>query len=378
MLKNWPIVLGVFLSTAASAQSLSPAGNLLQNSGMQIAVLNSTNAVTIVNPPGGGITVDRWRFDMVGSMGGSIQQSSDAPPGFVASIKVSISTAEPSLGASDLLSFFQTLEGSKMAPLGWGTSAAQDISCGWWSKWHQAGQHGGVVKNYNGSRTWAFAYTITTVGAWEFHTTTITGDTSPGWNNADGTIWGYLLLNVASGSNFQITPGTWHAGNAANASGSVNGVDSTSDYAQFTGVMCFVGDTPPTAAQSASLLRPDFAELKETERYYRKRYQPPLNGGVNTGGTECVHLRMPLDPPMAKKPTTIRIVGRIPVSDGPNLDTLVDSGTGSASPWVDSSTANALDLNVATTNHTLTAGRPCYPYTDGGGSYVEMYAEPGP
>lgn len=363
-----------FLSHALAQ---SPSDNLLQNSGMQIAVLNGSSTVAIVNPPGGGVTVDRWRFDMNGSMGGSVQQSTDAPPGFIASTKFSIATAETSLGANDVLSFFQTLEGSKMAPLGWGTSAALNMSCGWWANASKTGQHGGVVKNFDGSRTWAYAYTITAAGTWEFSTTTITGDTSPGWANADGTTWGYFLLNIASGSNFQITPGAWHVGNAANATGSVNNVHDVGDYIKFTGVMCFAGDTPPTSVQAASLLRPDFEELKLTERYYRRRYQPPLNGGVFTGGTQCVHLRMLLDPPMAKKPTTIRVVGSMPISDGPNTDTLVSSGTGAISPWGDSSTASTLDLNVATTNHALTAGRPCYVYTDGGTSYVEIYAEPG-
>jgi hypothetical protein len=377
MRSSLAVLLSLFWCCGAQAQTA--ADNLLQNSGMNIAVLNGTASVAMVNPPGGGITVDRWRFDMIGStITGTIQKSSDAPSGLRASLEVLISTPQPTLGPNELVSVFQALEGSKMAPLGWGTPAARNMSCGWFTEASKTGQHGGVVKNFDGSRTWAFAYPIPTAGAWTFNTTTITGDTSAGWANADGSIWGYFLLNVASGPSFQITPGAWHVGNAANATGSVNNAHDVGDYIRFTGVMCFAGDTPPTEAQAASLLRPDFEELRLTERYYRKRFQPPLNGGVFTGGTQCVHLRMPLDPPMAKKPTTIRVVGSMPVSDGPNVDTLVASGTSSSAPWGDSSTASTLDINVATTNHTLTAGRPCYVYTDGGASYVEMYAEPGP
>lgn len=357
-----------------AAIQLTPYNNYLQNSGMQLAVRQGTTPVAFSSSNPGNITVDRWRYDYLSTsapLAGQIQQVTDAPPGFVNSVQFTIGTPNASPGVNDVFSWFQTFEGDKTASLGWGTSSAINMSCGWWVKSHRTGQHGGVVKNFDGSQTWAFAYTVISPDTWEYKSTTITGDTSGSWPNTSGSRWGYFLLNIMSGANFQITPGVWHSGNAANATGSVNNAAATSDVTQFTGVMCFAGNNAPTAAQSAQLVRSNADELPRTQRYYQKLIEPPLTGGTLSGGNLCVHMRAPLPVAMMIPPTTVAMTGNPPVSDGPHVDTL-------SAIQINQSSSTVMDINaVTTTGGQLLGGQPCYIYQDGSSSnFFELYAEP--
>lgn len=359
----------------AATIQLTPQNNYIQNGAMAVSQYFGTGSipfngnVTQTNP----YVMDRWQYDQAFLTAiGTIQQVVDAPPGYTYSTKFTITTGMSSPSSNTVLSFFQPIEGQAFAPLAFGTSAAQNLTCSWWTKASRTGQHGGVLKNFGGTRTWAFAYTVVAANTWEYHTTTITGDTVGGTGNwpVDTSRWGFLLLNILSGSGFQITPGIWTAQNAANATGSVNNAASNTDYIQFTGAACFAGNFAPASTLAAAVVRPTPQEFNIVQRYYQRWAQPALNGGNPiAGGGTCAHLRMTLPVPMRAVPN-VAMDGNLPISDGPHTDTL-------AAITVNSSTPYTVDINATTTSGNLLPGQPCYTYMDGTTTNaLELHAEP--
>lgn len=361
-------------STAFVQHSLfSPPDNLIHNGYMEVSQINGTTAVPC-NGAGGSPpqTVDRWHMDCNGTMVTQWQQVTDAPIGFSNSIKVTVTTAETPLGAGDVTSFFQSFEGQTMNGLAWGTAAAQNLSCGWWVKSFRTGQHGGAVKNYNGTRAWTFAYTINASLTWEYKTTTIVGDTSPVWPSQPGQTWGYLLLNIAPGANFQYPPGVWTVPTiqAANATGSVNNVQTLSDTTQYTGVTCWAGNAAPNAAQSLVVRRAYSTELWIAQRYARRIYYPAITGAMATT-TVCGRMRQLLNPPMMITPTTVRMNGNIPIVIGAAVDTLA-SITG-----ISNTTSTAIDIIGTISGAPQSIAMPCGTISDGTlNSSLDLFAEP--
>jgi len=73
---------------------------------------------------------DAWRLFTAGSEVVTAQQVTDAPSGYGASVKVSVTTANASPGATDFLFINQRIEGFRARRLAWGTAAASPLSLG--------------------------------------------------------------------------------------------------------------------------------------------------------------------------------------------------------------------------------------------------------
>lgn len=260
--------------TNAGPLSALAQANILVNPGMALSQFNGTNLVTLT-AAGGSYTftyiVDQWQIENRGTSVTTAQQVTDAPAGFTNSLKVSVTTAQAVLGADDSTVLIQRLEGSRISNLGFGAAGAQSLSCGFWVKAFQTGQWGGTYKNAAGNRTWGFSYTVNSSLAWEYKTFTVTGDVTGTWLTWTN-LSAYLSFGIAEGTNLLVTANQWNASNGSNVPGSVNGISSTSNTFQITGVACVPGTVVPTSATSSVFMRPFSQELTLAQRYYEKSY----------------------------------------------------------------------------------------------------------
>ena len=246
------------MSKAAQLAALIGSGqaqgdkNLIINGGMAVSQ-KGTSAVAV--PNGGTSTVDRMKF--YESTGGAYtsEQSSDVPAGqgFSKSIKLACTTADSSIGAAEIATMSQVIEGQNLQRLNYGTSDAKTITLSFWVKSNKTGIYTIAIYKHAGGGT-AYGcpveYTISSANTWEKKTITVTptaGSTTLITSSAGAIIdsngagievhWG-----LAWGSNYNSTNNTWSASGFYSTSNQVNWLDSTSNNFYITGVQLEIGD----------------------------------------------------------------------------------------------------------------------------------------
>jgi hypothetical protein len=253
------------------------------NGGMEVSQQNGTTTV-IASATSAKYTVDGWLISQSGAQATSCTQVTTAPPGYSFSLQASYSVANPSPGAGDYCVFSQRIEGYRVARLGWGAAGAQPISFGFWIDSGRTGTYSGTVTNAATNRSYPFTFTVNATFTWEFKTVTIPGDTTGTWakDNTAG-----LIINIAMmcGTTFQGTAGAWAAANFLGATGTTNGVATTSDTMLITGFILLPGLELPSAARAPLIMRPFQLETEICSRYYQNFLYPTAFIVINSYNT---------------------------------------------------------------------------------------------
>ena len=220
-----------------------------------------------------GYGLDGWRIDKAGTGSFSLAALASAVvPGFQNWLVVQITVVQASLGAGDVYHTSQTIEGFRVARLGWGTASAQPITIGFWTNHHLTGLYSGAVKNGAADRSYIFAYTQNAADVPQYNTVTIPGDTTGTWltNNGRALQLVFVVAAPVSGGTFSTTSGVWTAGNFVSAPGQVNCLAATANIFRITGVVVLPGIEAPSAARSPLIMRPFDQELLLARRHYYK------------------------------------------------------------------------------------------------------------
>ena len=261
---------GTTIMTVSSASQT--ALNKIINGDMRVDQRDATITPTTSDD----FCVDRWsgREETDGAI--SMEQSTDAPAGFVNSLKVTVTTADASIASGQFTRIAQPIEGYNIADLNWGTADAQSVTLSFWIKSSVTGNFYGGIRNSAGNRAYVFSYSVSSASTWEKKTITIAGDTTGTWltDNNKG-IW--LLYSIGTGSDYQGTAGAWQAANVWSASGD-NGVMGTLNATwQLTGVQLEAGGS----ASNFEYLQ--FGQqLELCQRYFCKSYNIEDAVGSNT------------------------------------------------------------------------------------------------
>jgi hypothetical protein len=229
--------------------------------------------------------LDGWmtQHGSAGNLDTTVTQSTDAPPGFSKSLKITPdSTLTPSGSANGMLA--QRLEGQDFQDLAFGTSDAKTITVSWYAKTSAtgAGNYTVKVEYNNGTNNYAvnklFAFTTT----WTRYTYTIpaTGTaTSVGIrdDNALGFRVEYNLFAGPDDFHSQFTQWTVNPSPTYKViSGQKNFMDNTNNELYITGLQIEVGDTA-TSFEHRSLAE----EKKLCERYYQTYGFTTLMGSIS-------------------------------------------------------------------------------------------------
>jgi hypothetical protein len=270
-----------------------------------------------------GYVCDGWVINWAGTMVLNGQQVSDAPSGYNNSIKVTVATAESSLGTSDAAMLYTVIEGYRASRLAFGTPGAQPFSFAFWVKAHRPGLYSGVVMNGAQTRAQSFTFTINSADTWEFKTVTISAGDAAGTWAKDNTGGLFVLISLAVGSGLMIAPGSWvttAAGGARGGPGSINGVAATTDTFQITGFVLLPGIELPSAARSPFIMRPYTQELLTCQRYFYNG-QPSLHGAIM--GAQVMAGRMSARHPVLMRASpTLTLLSPLAVYDGSLTSTI--------------------------------------------------------
>jgi hypothetical protein len=213
--------------------------------------------------------VDRFNYQVGGTtdqLAFTGQQVTDAPTGFINSVKTTVTTAESAWEGAEIFAFRQFIEGTNVADLAWGTAYAQTVTLSFWVKSSLTGTFGGSLRNSDNTRSYPYSYTISSANTWEQKLVTIVGDTTGTWLTTTGT---GIQVNfcLGAGPDRVATAGSWQGLAAIGVTGQVMLGSTVGATFYITGVQLEKG-TSATAFE----YRPYTTELQLCQRYYEKSY----------------------------------------------------------------------------------------------------------
>jgi hypothetical protein len=250
--------------------------NRIINGDMRIDQRNAGASVTI-NTGSGGYTLDRWGAFGVTSDGVfTVQQDSTVPSGFNTSLKVTVTTEDASIGATEQYLLQQVIEGYNTADLNWGSANAKTVTLSFWVRSSVTGTFGGSLRNSAVDRSYPFTYTISSADTYEYKTITIAGDTSGTWliTNGEGV---RVSFSLGSGADRVDTAGAWVGANRTGATGQTQLIGTLNATWYITGVQLEVGSVATPFER-----RPFGTELALCQRYYEKSYNIGTTPGTAT------------------------------------------------------------------------------------------------
>lgn len=252
--------------------------NRIINGAMMIDQRNAGAALT-VNSTAAFFAVDRF-YGQGQSTDGvyTLQQVSDGPSGFTKSLKVTVTTADASLGATQYYNISQSIEGFNCADFGWGTASAQTVTLSFWVKSSVTGTFSGAFNNSANNRSYPFTFTIPggSANTWVQISVTIPGDTTGTWLT-DNSVGIKIFWSFGTGSTYSGTAGAWAAGLYIAATGSTNLMATNGATFYITGVQLEAG-----TAASPFENRLYGTELALCQRYFCKTYDAGVATGTNT------------------------------------------------------------------------------------------------
>jgi hypothetical protein len=216
------------VSIAQGGSNNTTFRNRIINGAMVIDQRNSAGAPASISTTTFTYAVDRFCGAVTASSGVfTLGQVATAPANYINSLKVTVTTADASLGATDLYRTGQWIEGFNIADLGWGTASAQSVTLSFWVYSSLTGTFGGSLINGAANYSYPFSYTISSANTWEQKSITIVGPTSGTWltTNGRGILVGWGL---GVGSTYSGTAGSWSANEYYSSTGATNVMSSTS------------------------------------------------------------------------------------------------------------------------------------------------------
>lgn len=281
--------------------------NRIINGDMRIDQRNAGAAVTVTNAATVFFGADRFfanRANGYALSASTIQQVSDAPAGFVNSIKYTNSTAETPTG-SFYSNLQQYIEGFNVADLSWGASGAKSVTLSFWVKISITGTFGGTLRAGNADASFPFSFSYDSANTWQFVSITIPGPTIGTFYTTNGV--GFSVnWDLGVGPNLSASAtGAWQAVNALGLTGGVKLNSTAGATYQITGVQLEAGSVATPFER-----RPYGTELALCQRYYYQYTAPTVMGqnGGNIGGGYSTYfgLNIPFKVSMRTNPTILQ------------------------------------------------------------------------
>ena len=227
-------------------------------------LIDQRNAGASVTISSYGYGLDRWGYQCSGGGAWSSQRSAVAPAGFPNSLILTVTTADASIGSTDVYQLFQKIEGFNVSDFGFGTASAQTITVSFWVRSSVTGTYSASFQNAAFNRGYVATFTVNAANTFEYKTITIPGDTSGTWDTTNG-IGLQFAIDLGSGSASNIAAGSWQSVSTSSlrTSGSVNWIATSGATFYITGVQLEVGTiATPYECQIYS------DQLAQCQRYY--------------------------------------------------------------------------------------------------------------
>jgi hypothetical protein len=253
--------------------------NLIINGNMSIAQRAAT-ATGVANDANEGYnSLDRFGLYYFGNEGGVATMSRDTTvPSDTSygvqkkSLKVDVTTADTSLGATGIIALKQTVEAQNIHHSGWDyTSSSSNITLSFWARSVKAGTYCVlfICHDASGQRYFVKEYTLV-ANTWKHVEMVVPGDSNLVFNADNGEGFEMRWILAAGDDRNDATADTWYAPGSAfenSTSNQVNFYDSTSNNFFLTGVQLEVGDK---ATKFEHI--PHDIQMQRCQRYFESNY----------------------------------------------------------------------------------------------------------
>lgn len=326
-------------ATARTNLGITPANIGAQpNNNVIIGGNFSTNpwqrGTTITSPVNDQYTADRFVFTIVNSTAVvNIIKTADAPTASEAGVyctdcfHVDVTTADASVGASDLVAIRYQVEGFDSCIFGFGQSGTRYITLSFWHKHTVTGQYGVNISNNATDRSYIAEYTQSVADTWEKAEITIPVDTSGTWIGATNGIGIRIYFTLMAGTSYQGTANAWQGSFVFGSSSQVNAMSANTNNCKFALIKLEPGEvaTPYPVELEADVLAKCF------------RYFQAWNRGMygDGGSTTAVSFAPAWIPPMRIAPaltlndTSISIASAVSATTTSTGSTITSSGISS-------------------------------------------------
>lgn len=337
--------------------------NKIRNGKMELSQRGASFATAIA----GAYHLDGWFYSFGNTSVSSIAQIVDTPasaPEFQYSQRITVTTADAAVAASDWCYISQLIEGYVARDL-----LNTTFTISFWVRSSKTGTHCLFLQSGATDGSYVSPYTVNAANTWEKKSITITG----GINSAIGTGWNFgsgiglrVCWALMVGTTFQTaTTNAWAAGNLLGTAAQVNCMDTVGNIFAITGVQ----------VEKGSLATPfehvDFAvEMVRNQRYYQRFAQPMLRGlvvGVAGSTTTSIGRMGMMLPVMMRAAPTASLTAPLPIYDGINTTTV-----SILAPYC---TTQGVEFDMTAAANVLGTGRPALCYQDNSGSALILNAE---
>ena len=238
--------------------------NMIINGAMRINQ-RGTSSHTINSGNTNAYVVDRFN---VRTDDGTIVASrdTDTPSGFDNSIKLDVTGADTSLGASNETYIQYLPESRDLTHLAYGTSDAKTVTFSFYVKSNLATTFGFYFYVPDAGRAYQTTYSISSANTWERKVITIAGDTTGNGFNNDNGIGAEIRLYLAGGSNLSgsSNQNAWGTNTSNRLPSATNILSSTDNNFYMTGFQMEVGNQATPFEH-----RLQCEELTLCQRYYQ-------------------------------------------------------------------------------------------------------------
>ena len=253
-----------------------PSNNLLTNGNFNIWQRGTTRNLT-----NGTYMADRWQWLQVGA---GVTQAIRHRSGFAGrdgqTLRVSVTTPDASIAATDVYLVRQAIEGIDCQILSQGISVAKTVTLSFKMYSPLSGTCSGCLRNSAKDRSYVFEYEAV-AGAWTTHSITIDLDQTGTWLINEG-VGLEVIWAMAAGSNYHGTVDAWQAGNYTASANQIN-LMSAAHSIYYTDMRLELGSV---ANDYEDLPHP--LELARCQRYYCKSYDIDTTpGSVVAAGREA-------------------------------------------------------------------------------------------
>jgi len=294
--------------------------NMLHNGDMRITQ-RGTAAVT----NSGAFPVDRWAFGKVNAGTITAQQVTDTPVGFKKAVQITITTADATVDAGDVIDFQQWIEANNVNHLEWGTANAKNVTLSFWVKASVAGTYCTVILGHTGSavgHSYVSEYTISAqeAGTWVHKVINIPGPTSGTFATQTANQGVAVRFGLTAGTNFHQAAGSWGTGNVEGTSNQTNLQTTQGATWAITGIQLEVGDkATPFEHRSYG------DELARCQRYYQRGH---CHSYIYYPGSATLYFTAPFHTEMRDTPTTMSVISAAYYGNGFSASAVVVNKNG--------------------------------------------------
>jgi hypothetical protein len=284
---------GITNLTSINGGQLGGRRNMVYNGAMNVAQRGASS--TGLGATAGYYVQDRWRLSDAGNSIGryTAAQIADGPSGFLNCLKLSCTTADTSIAASEYLSISQLFEGQDLHRWKKGTADAESITVSFYVKGNAAATYTLELNDRDNSRHSGQSFAVTT--AWNRIELTFAGDTSAGDPfDDDNALSLELFIWLHGGTDYSggtFVSNTWAdtVQNTRMAESHTSFLDATSRTFFITGVQMELGDTATdfehrSYGEELALCQRYYQETSVTwsgdstdNEFYRAHYQLPVS-----------------------------------------------------------------------------------------------------